>query len=376
MRKHFALFLALTATALAADPTYTADELVEKALADNPELDFYQRQVAALPQPLAAEAPEVLQPLNFPSGENFRRAVLDLDAGLAGLYLAEFRFVLAGTVRLKVLQYQAATEVAATAADLAKRISALVQMLENRPTAGIESLIERRILEGAAFPFVRQAAEATLEAQWLREELNGLLGRPAESALDIAHASALPVASDASAPADPLLLAIRRTEIARGLVGLDAYHELESFAIGGWFTREGLGASAAVAGLTRPASNFGGTREMSRDRLLDDARRKMARAFRQRRESLQAARTVAEAIPPALIENLRTASDLAERQYRVGALGVNLLIEIHREYLNALASRHEAIVQAWRNHLDLDLLTLPATKSPEGKITVQPDGDP
>lgn len=373
MKKPFALWLALTASALAAEPTVTLDELVQKALTDNPELGFYQRQVAALPQPLASEAPEVPQPLDFPSGEDFRHAVLDLDTELAGLYLEEFRFVLAGTVRLKALQYQAATEVATSANDLAGRITTLVQMLEKRPAAGIESLIERRILEGAAFPFVRQAAESALEARWLREELNGLLGRPAEAALEIADSSALPDPPAETPPNDPLLLAIRQAVIARGLVGLDAFHALESFAIEGWFTNEGLGAFPTIGGLTRPASNLGTTREISRDRLLDDARRKIARAVRQRGEALQAARSVAEAIPSQLLDDLRGASDLAERQYRVGALGVNLLIEIHREYLEALESHNEAMVQAWRNRFDLDLLTLSATKAPEGKITVQPD---
>jgi hypothetical protein len=47
-----------------------------------------------------------------------------------------------------------------------------------------------------------------------------------------------------------------------------------------------------------------------------------------------------------------------QRQYRVGALGVNLLIEAHREYLDALQARSEAVIQAWRNYLDLELLTL------------------
>ena len=55
---------------------------------------------------------------------------------------------------------------------------------------------------------------------------------------------------------------------------------------------------------------------------------------------------------------MQSASDLAERQYRVGALGVNLLIEAHREYLDALQARSEAVIQAWRNYLDLELLTL------------------
>ncbi|HEY5707234.1 MAG TPA: hypothetical protein VIS96_16870 [Terrimicrobiaceae bacterium] len=337
-------------------------ELVALALSDNPELRFYEQQVSALPKPSNVRSPIIPQPLDFPSQGNFRRAVLNLDEGLARLYLAEFRFALAGTVRVKAMEYQAATEKAATASDLAARISALVKMLEERPAAGVEALIERRILEGAALPFVRQAAEANVRTKLLRTELNGLLGRQANEALTVSESFVLPPeAPGRTAGDESLLLKIREEEIARGLVGLDAASEVESFAVNGWFTREGLGASEAMAGITRPGATAGSTVGATKTRLLDDARAKLARETSQRQAAVKAAREVAEAMTSKLIENLRTASDLAERQYRVGALGVNLLIEAHREYLEALEGRHEAVIQAWRNSLDLDLLTLPSS---------------
>ena len=98
----------------------------------------------------------------------------------------------------------------------------------------------------------------------------------------------------------------------------------------------------------------------------------MKRETTQRQAALKAAREVVNAIPPKLITNLQAASDLAERQYRVGALGVNLLIEIHREYLDALEARNNAVIQAWRNGLDLEFLNLPASTKPGGKIIVNP----
>jgi hypothetical protein len=152
---------------------------------------------------------------------------------------------------------------------------------------------------------------------------------------------------------------------------LDAANEIESFAVGGWFTREGLGANETVAGVTRPGATAGSTIGETKARLLEDARAKLARETAQRRAAAKAARDVAQAISPKLIENLRGASDLAERQYRVGALGVNLLIETHREYIDAVQTRNEAVIQAWRNSLDLDLLTLPAPKPP-AKVIVDP----
>ena len=183
---------------------------------------------------------------------------------------------------------------------------------------------------------------------------------------------ALPQESQVKQSSDSLLLKIREAEIARGLAGLDAAGEIESFAVGGWFTRDGLGASDALVGVTRPGATAGSTLAQTRERLLEDARAKLARETAQRQNAVQAAGKVAEAISAKLIENLQAASDLAERQYRVGALGVNLLVEAHREYLDALESRHEAVIQAWRNSLDLDLLNLPASKTPAGKVTVNP----
>ncbi len=371
----FILLLTLATSALAetAVRSFTPEELANLAMSGNPELRFYEQQVAALPKPSGAKPPVVSQPLDFPSRENFRRAVLNLDAGLARLYLDEFRFALAGETRLKAMEYEAATESAATAADLAARISALVKMLEERPAAGVEALIERRILEGAALPFVREAAEANVRKQLLRTKLNGLLGRGLDEPLNVTGTFPLPPETAAKTNGgDNLLLKIREAEIARGLAGLDAASEVESFAIGGWFTREGLGASEAQAGITRPGTTAGAAVGETKTRLLDDARAKLAREAAQRQVSVAAAREIASAISPKLVENLRAASDLAERQYRVGALGVNILIETHREYLAALQARHDAVIQAWRNSLDLELLALPSTGQGTGKITVDP----
>jgi outer membrane protein, heavy metal efflux system len=350
------LILFALATSVAAEDrvrAFTPAELVSIALADNPELHFYEQQVSALPKPSSAKPlPTIAQPLDFPSRESFRRAVLNLDASLARLYLALFRFVLAGTVRIKAMEYQAASASAITANDLASRISALVTMLEGRPAAGVEALIERRILEGAALPFLRKAAEAKVRGDLLRRELNGLLGRPPDEELSVTGELALPPELVDQAPDDPLLLQIREAEIARGLVGLD------------------------VAGITRPGTTAGSTIADTTIRLVEDARTKCVRETAQRRAAVKAARELAAAIPPELIENLRGASDLAERQYRVGALGVNLLIEAHREYLEALESRNQAVIQAWRNSLDLDMLNLPAAPNWLGKVIVSPNGTP
>jgi cobalt-zinc-cadmium efflux system outer membrane protein len=365
--KTLLLFLAMTTAAFAAE---TPDQLATLAASGNPELRFYEKQVAALPKPLDLTAPEIAQPLDFPSREAFRAAVLDLDAGLARLYLEQFRFVLAGETRLRAMEFAAASEEAAIAKDLADRISALVKMLAERPSAGVESLIERRILEGAALPFVKDAAELSLRAKLLKAEINGLTGQSADAELSVTDAFDPPHGVTTSTPTDGLLQKIRTAEIERGISGLGSASEIEAFSVGGWFTRGGIGAADPLAGVTHPRATSGSTSAQIKKRLLADAQSKLTRESARRELALEAAMQVVTAVPPKLIENLAAASDLAERQYRVGALGVNQLIEIHHEYLNAVRARNEAVIQAWRNHLDQQLLALPA--GPSGKITVTP----
>lgn len=348
----------------------TSDELVAEALKNNPELRFYTAQIEALPKTAQLASPRIPIPLDFPSREKFRAAVLNLDKELAELYLAEFRFALAGTVRLKAMEYQAATETASSANDLAGRTAALVKMLEERPAAGVAAVIERRILEGASLPFIRTAAEEKVAKDLLRTELNGLLGRKPNDELSVNGSLVSPPQSP-NPGTEALVLKIREAEIARGLAGLDAALDIEGFQVGPWFTKEGLGANDPLSGMTIPGATGGSGPAERRRRLIEDAQMKLDRELAIRRTALEASREVAAAMPETLIENLKSASDLAERQYRVGALGVNILIEAHREYLDALEARNQAVSQAWRNSLDLDLLTLPA-KQPAGKITVNP----
>ncbi len=361
--KRLILFL-LLAKAAGAE---TLDALTAEAVRANPELRFYEAQLAALPKSAKATPPVLAYPLSFRAADALRDAMLNQDKELAALYVTEFRFALAAEVRLRAIAYQGAMESATTAADLASRIQALVTLLEQRPAAGTQSLIERRILEGAALPFVRAAAEHKLIAEQTRIDLNSLMGRPADASLDVTDAFALPPAEEPTLSGERLLIEQRKAELDRGLAGVDAIEAVEKYSVGSWFTREGSGAFEPLEMVTQS----GASTLPQRERLQADAQRKIERELARRLTAYRSARGVAEAIPPDLIKNLGAASELADRQYRVGALSANLLIEVNREWLDALETRNEVILQVWRNRLDLELLQL-ATPQRTGIITVNP----
>lgn len=364
MKRILILLWVASATLIHAE---TIDALIAEALKANPELHFYEAQLSTLSKGVETKPPVLAQPLAFRSSDALRDALLNRDRELAALYVEEFRFALAAEVRLRAIAYQGSLESAATSGDLAGRIQALVKMLEQRPAAGTESLIERRILEGAALPFVRVAAEQKLTASQARIALNHLLGRPAKSPLTVTDAFVLPSKEKPAAPSEALLIAQRKAELARGLSGFDAIESVEQFPVGSWFTREGLGAFDPLDMVTQ----FGGSSIPQRERLLADAERKIQREIERRTAAYLSAREVVQAIPTDLIANLAAVSEVADRQYRVGALSANLLIEVNREWLEALETRNETVLQLWRNRLDLELLNLPAPTR-TGTITVNP----
>ncbi len=335
----------------------TIEALIEAGTGHNPELAFYEKQIAALPKPIA-DAPTIPQPLDFPGRHQLRTAIFDLDAPLANLHLERFRFVLAGEIRLKAMELQAASEIAGFAAELSDRISALVKMLEKRPAAGAQELIERRILEGAAFPFAKEASRARVEANRIRRELNGLLGREPHAELVLEGGFILPSKVQTPVPmsgSGNLLARLRAAEIERELSGLEAA-EAEAFAVTPWFMRKESGDP--LGGFTRPAGIGGSSLAGRQARLLEDARDKIEREQSRLLEASEADREIAALIPEKLIGGLKAAAELADRQYRAGALPVSLVLEVNREALNAIATRHEAFLRAWRSRLDAGLISL------------------
>jgi cobalt-zinc-cadmium resistance protein CzcA len=345
-------------------PEVTIGALVEEALANNPELKFYEAEVSGVKMPATAVA--IPQPLNFPARATLRQAVLNQDPELAKLSLAEMRIVLAAQVRLLALEIIAHKELADAAKDVSSTSDSLVKMLTERPPAGVEALLERRILRGASLPTVKTAKTAEAEMAQLRIQLNGLLGRAPEAELNLPPHLPLPeleaVEIDALL-AQSLKLKVREAQIRRGVFGTEAAREAEEFSVGPHFTEEGIGATGEIAGLAslKSTASARGVNDLA-EALNTEARAKLKLELQRRLRAQQAATELMAAIPTENVTELREGAELAERQYRVGGVSVSILVEIQREYLEAVETRNEAILQAWRNRLDYDLLVAPSAR--------------
>ena len=183
----------------------TPEALVAEALEMNPELRFYEAEIAAAragrknagqwanPEVsgvvgqkrvtgggLGAEgvawSVSVVQPFEWPGRLGLRKAIANRELELAGLGLDLFKAALAARVRTLAYGLFAAQEKAAAAGEVAGRFTALREVLVQRDPAGLTPLLETRVIEATELNAQRKASEATLVTQAALLELNQLRG--------------------------------------------------------------------------------------------------------------------------------------------------------------------------------------------------------
>jgi cobalt-zinc-cadmium efflux system outer membrane protein len=317
----------------------------------------------------------LVQTFEFPGKGSLRKAVANKDVEIAELGVRQFRLALAGKVRNLALGYAAASVHASDAEEVAERSAALVALLRERPAAGTSQLLELRLIEGSLGELRKTARESILAREEARIELNGLLGRPASQPLALKIAVSPPARKlDASwlvldGLNGNLQLKVRIAELEKAVRQVSAARldVAPDFAVGPFFSQDKAGDNE---------ENFGGTlsvtlplwdwnqgniaaakaRRDQADALLLDARRRVEAEILRRVRSYELFLGQLEGTPADLVPKLREAADLADRQYRTGAVGVQLFLEVQREFLAAHQLRNEAVLGAWRDLFDLELL--------------------
>lgn len=399
--------LALLSNRVYATDFFTVDQLVNQGLQQNPELKYYEAKVleaqgertqAGLwknPQ-FSGQYGErrvsddkgnlegkdntrsisVTQTFEFPGKGSLRKAIANKNIELAELGLKQFRLALEGKIQSLAIQYVVAARNGAAAGEISERSSALIKLLQERPAAGTQQLLELRVIEGNLLElqkFTKEVLEAKEEA---RTELNNLLGWPTSQQFDLQIELTLPPkkitqlnALILSGLSNNLQLKIRTVELEKAIKEVSA-QKLEAapdFSIGPFFSQdkayeleENLGVTLSM---TLPLWNWnqGGistakAQKLQADALLLDARRKVENEIIRRYKAYGFVQTQLEQMPPDTIEKFHEASDLADRQYRTGGIGVQLFLEIQKQFLSAQQIRNEAILEGWKNWLDLKLL--------------------
>jgi cobalt-zinc-cadmium efflux system outer membrane protein len=383
----------------------TLDALVAEAQERNPELKFYEAEIAAakggrktagsLGNPelsggvgqksvrgggLSAEgvawSGSVVQPFEWPGRLGLRKAIANRDIELAQLGYERFKVALTGRVRILAYGLFAAQEKAAAAREVADRFQALREVLVQRDPAGLTPLLETRVIEATELTMQRKASEATLATQSALLELNQLRGVAPGALLSVAstHLAFRPAESMetlvALARTNNFELRLRAVELAQQgfRVELAKNERYPAISVGPTISEERAGDRERLIGvglsLPLPLWNRNtGSIEASKARQMQaevslnvvgrEIERKVVEAALIYETKL---REIAKWRPDS-VEHFREAAQVADRHYRLGAVQISTYVELQKQYLEAVEGLLDTKKETLEAAQQIELLT-------------------
>src|ERR1700730_3924015 len=407
--ERFGLLLAFAvsmAASAAAEPRSIAS-LVEEAYHKNPELHFYEQEIAVargdrrtagtLPNPdLSGQiggksynslggkylgtgpvwTVSLTQTFEFPGRVTLRKALSVKDNALARIGLEQFRLSLRNRIELLCYRLLAAQDRATVAREVAQRFRDLIALLVQREPGGASPLIEMRILEGNAATLNRRATQAQIERQSAQIELNLLRGAtmnlPVAVARQNVNLPTLPDSGQLIARADGrnFDLETRRTELEQQRFRMRLAHSEQwpSVKLGPYTAGEHVVDSKRELGLSLSMplpfwNQARGSEEAAKARLnqaevsLDTAMREVEQKIMTAADSYKKELKKLGENTPLLLGKLRDAAKLADDNYRLGVLPISTYTEIQAQYLESTDAVLNSRLDALRYLADLEYLS-------------------
>jgi len=384
----------------------TPAALVRQALANNPELKFYTAEIAAAKGTLktagtirnpelnttagyknardnssglsgegATWSVSVNQTFEYPGRIALRKAIAKGDVNLAELHLQQFRLTLAARVRTLAYSISIAEERSMAAGEVADRFQGLGDVLAQRPPAGVTPLLEMRIIDANTLNFRRQEREAVLAAKTAAAELNQLCGRPANATLQVSAGElnllemSLQTLVDASR-ANAFDIRIRQRELAQQgfKVALARNERFPAIAVGPYYSLEnaadkeqqaGIGISLPLPWWDRNAGNIetSKAREEQAQASLLATQREVERRVTQSAATFEMKREQIAKWQVGTIVKFREAAEVADRNYRLGAVALPIYVETQKQYLEIVSTLQEMKKDALQAAQELEILT-------------------
>jgi outer membrane protein, heavy metal efflux system len=381
--------------------------LIEEAYQKNPNLHFYEQEIAAAqgdrrtagtwPNPdLSGQmggkiynslggrylgtgtvwTVSLTQTFEFPGRVTLRKAIADKQIALARIGLEQFRLSLRNRIEMLCYRLLAAQDRAAVAREVAQRFHDLIAVLVQREPAGPSPLIEMRILEGNAATLNRRATQAQIELQTAKFELNLLRGVSINLPVEVARQNVnLPTLPDfgqliARANGRNFELQTRRAELEQQgfRAGLAHNEQWPSLKLGPYTAGENVVDSKRELGLSLSMplpfwNQARGSEEAAKARLnqaevsLDTATREVERKIMDAADSYKKELEKLGQNTPQLLGQLSDAAKLADDNYRLGVLPISTYTEIQSHYLEGTDAVLNSRVDALRYLADLEYLS-------------------
>jgi len=383
----------------------TIEGIVSQTLARNPEIRYYKAEIAVAKSGRTAAGklgnPELdlsfghkrstssdakaeglaysvslAQPIEWPGRIGLRKAIADRDIKLAEIGLERFSAFLAA--RAKFLAYSLATqqENAAAAAEVSTRFTGVKEVVVQREPGGVAPLLEAKIIEASEVTIQRRAGTAAVEMQKALLELNQLMGRRADSPLQVKRTEfpSPKLATLATllnrAAANNFDLRVRRAELEQqGLkVALSKNEQYPTFTVGPEFSQEKAGDKETVIGLSlsmplpvwengKSAVDASMARRMQAEAALQATMREVERQLTEAWLLLGTQQTRLDGWKPDSLQSFADAAQLADRHYRLGAVPLSTYLEMQDKYLEATEAINETRLEVLQASLDLEQLT-------------------
>jgi len=380
--------------------------LVAEALEKNPELKFYEAEIAAakaglktagsLANPEAsagigqkrvtsggvsdegvAWSVSVVQPFEWPGRLGLRKSIANRDIELAQLGYERFKVALAGRIHSLAFNLFAAQEKAVAANEVAERFKALREVLVQRDPAGLTPLLETRVIEATELNAQRKASDCQFAAQSALLELNQLRGVAPESPLTINQTQLAfrPLEARQTlmtcAQTNNFELRLRAVELAqRGFrVTLAKNERYPALSVGPTFSEEKVGGTREQiigVGISLPLPLWNrndGNITAAKARLMQAEVSLNVTERDTQRQVLAAALTYETKLRemtrwrPDSVQHFKEAAELADRHYRLGAVPISTYVELQQQYLEAVESLLDTKREALEAAAQLELLT-------------------
>ena len=381
------------------------DAVVADVLEHNPELSFYNAEIAAAKGEarnaatwanpelsttvgdkrvtgggLAAEgvawSVSVRQPFEWPGRIPLRKAIANQQIQLAELGFAQFKAALAARTRSLAYSLFAAQQKSAAAREVADRFHALRAVLVQRDPAGITPELELRIIEATEITMLRKASEGSVAEQAAMLELNQLRGQPWQQEMKVAPVditfSAAPKTDAllAAAQANNFEIRMRQVELEQQgfRVSLARNERYPAVTVGPYVSQEraadrerqiGIGISIPLPLWNQNEGNVetAAARQKQAETSMYVTQRTIERQVVEKALAYQTKLTEMAKWRPESAAEFRKAAELADRHYRLGAVPIATYVELQKQYLEAV----EALLETRREALDagqqLELLT-------------------
>ena len=295
--------------------------------------------------------------------EHLASAIADQDKSLVTALLPLLREANEAEITLLRLELGATKQQADAAATLATNLDKLNDLLSQRPVAGAPDRIERETLAGAALRFHAAAAAARSALPAITRRLEKLASR---------DVTPLPLSPPELPPSsDPAALA--GTSPVLGVLGMIAERRLSSLSGLPHATTPLEAIYVSESGFPQPVIIWlGGRDPLSRQTkasLAQDDRAALEETIALRLDAIASLGTVATALPEDRIRAMSETAELAERQFRQGAISIALFLEAQQGWLETLETRNKAILDLWREIFELQSLiggqTISASPDPK-----------